>query len=169
MLSLSAILGLSLLLGACKPGEQNCATPSGLPVPRFVALKFNEVNARKGPGEDYAVQWVWHGKGLPVKVVAETSDWRKVAAADGSVAWVNKRLVDGRRMALRFAPGAATMRAEPKDGAKVVAWLAPHAIAVLERCDKGWCRLKASGVKGWVRQDEVWGGAPPPVCVARPK
>ncbi len=170
MLSLSAICGLLLLLGACRgAGDQNCATPSTLPVPRFVALKFDEVNARKGPGEDYDVVWIWHGKGLPVKVVAETSDWRKVQAADGSVAWVNKRLVDGRRRALRYAPAAAGLRAEPKDGAKVVAWLQPHAIADLDKCDKGWCRLKASGVKGWVRQEDVWGGGPPPVCRARPK
>ena len=174
MLSLSAIWGAlltsSLLLGACHgAGEQNCPTPSTLPVPRFVALKFDEVNARKGPGEDYDVVWVWHGKGLPVKVVAETSDWRKIQSADGSVAWVNKRLVDGRRTALRYAAGAANLRSDPRDDAKVVAWLQPRAIATLERCEQGWCRLKASGVKGWVRQEEVWGGGPPPVCRARPK
>lgn len=170
MLSLSAILGLSAVLGACRgAGEQNCATPSTLPVPRFVALKFDEVNARKGPGEDYDVQWVWHGKGLPVKVIAETTEWRKVQAYDGSVAWVNKRLVDGRRTAFRVKPGAATLRSDPRDDAKVVAWLQSHAVAALERCEKGWCRIKASGVKGWVRQDDIWGGAPPPVCRPRPK
>ena len=53
------------------------------------------------------------------------------------------------------------------DDGKIVAWLQPHAIAALEKCEKGWCRLKASGVKGWVRQEDVWGGGPPPVCKAR--
>lgn len=155
-------------LGGCRgAGDQNCSTPSSLPVPRFVSLKFDEVNARKGPGEDYDVVWVWHGKGMPVKVIAETSDWRKIQAADGSVAWVNKRLVDGRRMVLRNADSRADLRADPKDEARIVAWLAPHAIAALEKCEKGWCRVKASHVTGWIRQEDVWGGGPPPVCTAR--
>ncbi len=35
------------LAGAPKPRE----TPSGLPVPRYVSLKFDAVNARSGPGD----------------------------------------------------------------------------------------------------------------------
>jgi SH3-like domain-containing protein len=33
-------------------------TPSGLPVPRWVTLKFGQVNARAGPGDDYKLLWV---------------------------------------------------------------------------------------------------------------
>ena len=44
-------------------------TPSGLPVPRYVSLKFDTVNARAGPGDDHRLLWVYHARGLPVQVV----------------------------------------------------------------------------------------------------
>ena len=53
-------------------------TPSGLPVPRYVSLKFDSVNARAGPSDDHRLLWVFHARGLPVQVIAETEDWRRV-------------------------------------------------------------------------------------------
>ena len=41
-------------------------TPSGLPVPRYVTLKFDRVNARAGPGDDHRLLWVYQARGLPV-------------------------------------------------------------------------------------------------------
>ena len=38
---------------------------SGLPVPRYVTLKFNEVNLRAGPGREYPVLWSYRKTGLP--------------------------------------------------------------------------------------------------------
>ena len=57
------------------------------------------------------------------------------------------------------APSVAT--ALPRQDAQ------PHAVATLVKCDKGWCRLKASHVQGWVRQEDIWGGGPAPVCRPR--
>ena len=45
--------------------------PSGLPVPRFVSLKAEKVNVRRGPSSDHPVAWVFQRKGLPVEIVAE--------------------------------------------------------------------------------------------------
>ncbi|MCZ6902387.1 MAG: hypothetical protein O7C62_07565 [Rickettsia endosymbiont of Ixodes persulcatus] len=36
-----------------------------LPVPRFVSIKSNEVNARSGPTTKSAVEWVFIKKGEP--------------------------------------------------------------------------------------------------------
>ena len=53
-------IGLAALAlgGAWAQGTQP-ATPgaSGLPVPRFVSLKSDRVNMRKGPGTDYPTAW----------------------------------------------------------------------------------------------------------------
>ena len=47
---------------------------SGLPVPRYVTLKFNEVNLRAGPGREYPVLWSYSKTGLPLLV--EAGIWR---------------------------------------------------------------------------------------------
>ena len=43
---------------------------SGLPVPRFVSLKSNKVNVRRGPSTDQAIVWVFSRAGLPVEVLS---------------------------------------------------------------------------------------------------
>ena len=156
------------LLAGCNAGaDDECDTPSRLPVPRFVSLKVGEVNARKGPGEDHRILWVWRAKGMPLEVVAETSDWRRVRGPDGALAWAHKRAIDGRQTVMRVKPGDAPMRASPHDKAHVVAWLRANAIANLEESQGDWRRIRASGVSGWVRADEVWGAGGPTPCRRR--
>ena len=93
----------ALVLGAQAAQAQPKTTPSGLPVPRYVTLKFGKVNARSGPGDDHRLIWVYQAKGLPVQVVAETAEWRKVCDPEGHTAWVHKRVTDGRRNVINLA------------------------------------------------------------------
>ena len=60
-------------------------TPSGLPVPRYVSLKFDVVNARSAPGDDSRLLWIYRAKGLPVQVVAETPEWRRICDPEGGL------------------------------------------------------------------------------------
>jgi SH3-like domain-containing protein len=155
------VAALGLLLGGCgqggKPSAQTRETPSGLPVPRYVSLKFGEVNARNGPGDDYRLLWVYRARGLPVQVVAETKEWRRVCDPTGGLAWVKATGVDGRRSAMRLQPTALPLLDKPQAQAKVSAVLAAKAAARLDRCKDGWCKLKAPGGSGWAPASEVWG------------
>lgn len=140
------------------------ATPSGLPVPRYVTLKFGSVNARSGPGDDYPALWVYRVRGLPVQVIAESSEWRRICDPDRGVAWVHMRTTDGRRNVLRTAAGPLAVRSAPRDDARTLALLQPRALAALQRCEAGWCRIKADGVAGWVRAAGIWGVDDRPQC-----
>lgn len=163
-----AALAVVLALAGCNGGgAEVCDTPSTLPVPRFVSLKFGEVYARKGPGEDHRILWVWRSRGMPLQVVAETSDWRQVRGPDGSEAWAHKRGLDGRLTVMRVKPGPVGMLASPRAGARVVAWLAPNAVAALEKSEGDWRKVKAGGESGWVPAAEVWGAGGPTPCRRR--
>lgn len=163
LLSMAA-LGASLAAGAA--GAQDRPTPSGLPVPRYVSLKFDKVNARSGPGDDHRLLWVYRVRGLPVQVVAETAEWRRVCDPDGSLVWVHKRTTDGRRTAMNVRQTPALMHRRPKDNSRVVAYLNPRSLASVVRCEDGWCRVKADETSGWVRQGELWGTAEAVQCRA---
>ena len=52
--------------------------PSGLPLPRFVSLKSGRVNSRIGPGVNYAVDWLYLKAGLPMEIIQEYDNWRRV-------------------------------------------------------------------------------------------
>jgi hypothetical protein len=110
-------LVMLLLVGACgdRGGEgADCpsgikqTTPSGYCIPRYLSLKRGEVFGRKGPGKDYPTVYVYHAKGLPVQVIDETSDWRRICDPDGTALWVASPMLDGRRTVM--ANGAAAVR-----------------------------------------------------------
>jgi SH3-like domain-containing protein len=139
-------------------------TPSGLPVPRYVTLKFGKVNARAGPGDDHRLLFVYTVKGLPVQVVAETSEWRRVCDPTGGLVWVHKRTTDGRRSVINMGKAPVSLVRRPKDGSQSRAYLNPRALAALDRCDKGWCKVSVDGASGWVREGALWGTAEAPQC-----
>jgi SH3-like domain-containing protein len=139
-------------------------TPSGLPVPRYVSLKFDSVNARSGPSDDHRLLWVFHAKGLPVQVIAETEDWRRVCDPDGKVGWVHRRTTDGRRSVMRIQPSPATIQSSPRAGSSVVAYLAPRALASLDKCKDGWCKISVGRISGWAPAAALWGTSDAPQC-----
>jgi SH3-like domain-containing protein len=126
-------------------------------VPRYVSLKFADVNARAGPGDDSRLLWVYHVRGLPVQVVAETDEWRRICDPEGGLAWVHKRTTDGRRTVMRLSAQPLPLLASPRPDGRVKAYLKGRALADLDRCDKGWCRIKAGSASGWAPAAEVWG------------
>ena len=156
--------GLAVIGGGAALAQAPKVTPSGMEVPRYVSLKYGEVNARAGPDEAHRLLWIYKVKGLPVQVVAETREWRRICDPEGGLAWVHKRTIDGRRTAMRVQAAVLPLRAQPKTDARISAYLAGLATAGLDRCEKGWCKLKAGGESGWAPQGEIWGAAPGVQC-----
>jgi SH3-like domain-containing protein len=137
--------------------------PSGLPVPRFVTLKSSRVNVRVGPGQNYDIAWVFVRPGLPVEVIQEYDNWRRIRDSDGTVGWVFQSLLSGQRQAVVSPWDAGTpipITAEPADDGRVTAFLEPGVLAVVDRCSEGWCRLSDARFVGWIRQDRLWGVYP---------
>ena len=73
--------------------------PSGFPVPRFVTLKATKVNVRRGPSSDHEVAFVFQRKGLPVEIIAESENWRKIRDSEGTEGWILQSMLTGRRTA----------------------------------------------------------------------
>src|SRR5262245_43622062 len=100
---------------------------SGLPTPRFVSLKADEVNVRSGPSWDHAISWVFPRAGLPVEVIAESDVWRQVRDSEGATGWVLGTLLSGRRTVLVAPWKAKTLTIElyggPDQSARVSAKL----------------------------------------------
>ena len=136
---------------------------SGLPIPRFVSLKTEKVNVRKGPSSDHAVAWVYQAKGLPLEITAEFETWRRVRDAEGSEGWILQNMLAGKRTAL-VAPANkgkfVDMMSEPSIYSAAVAKLATGVIGEIKSCDGTWCRILASGYDGYIDQNLIWGAYP---------
>lgn len=135
--------------------------PSGLPLPRFVSLKSDRVNVRKGPSTDHPVAWIFSRAGLPVEVVAESEHWRRVRDSEGSEGWVFHSLLSGRRTAL-VMPWVKRKQSVPlfesrSTGGTVAARLESGVLGSVLACDGTWCELTTNGVSGWIEQERLWG------------
>ena len=168
---LAALLSLSLAGCTVRAREEAaCATPqtrataSGFCVPRWLSLKSNQVLARSGPGFDYPALWTYRSRGLPVQVLAETAERRRICDPDGGAVWVHRSMVDGRRMVLSPRGAPLVLRTRPGATAAQAALMAPRSLAALDHCESGWCRVEAGGVTGWAPEGAVWGVAGPPQC-----
>ena len=146
---------------ASSPGAET--GKSGLPVPRFVSLKAGRVNVRVGPGEDYKIAWIFIKPGLPIEVVQEFDNWRRIRDSDGTMGWVFQSLLSGKRTAV-VAPWAKSdprpIRAQASPEARITAYLQPGVLGVVDNCDEGWCEISGNGYSGWIGQDQLWGVYP---------
>ena len=47
-------------------------------MPRYVSMKANEGNVRRGPSLSHRIDWVFQRRNMPLQVIAEYGHWRRV-------------------------------------------------------------------------------------------
>ena len=128
---------------------------SGKPVPRFETLKFAMVNGRAGPSKEYPVLWEYQRKGLPMLVIKESRNWRRVRDPSGTEVWVHARMLEDGHKAYVQAP--IELREDPGAAAMPVADLGRGVLVDLGACDQGWCRVQAKDFRGYAPVTALWG------------
>ena len=164
-------LGLTVAAGAGDIPESTSPAPlhaltapsrvgpdSGLPVPRFASLKFDEVNGREGPSFEHAVAWRYQRRGLPVEVIEEDIGWRKVRDPDGAEVWMHERVLENRRTGLVDGASVEILR-RPDDGAPIAAVAEPGVLFEIKTCRDGFMRVDGPRATGWMREGALWGAS----------
>ena len=159
-------------LASTTPGETTASIeaaapkpvgPSGLPIPRFVSLKAEKVNVRRGPSSDHPVAWVFQRKGLPVEIVAEFENWRRVRDSDGEEGWILQNMLSGKRTAV-VAPWkqgqTVPLHEQPGASSQAIAAVSAGVVGEVSSCTGDWCEVTAGGYDGWVEQSQLWGVYP---------
>ena len=162
----AAAVCAAVLAGGAQTMPDGRPTPSGQPVPRWLSLKSSEVHARFGPGLDHRILWEYRVSGLPVQVIAETTEWRKICDPEGAVAWVHRSVVSSRRSVFNASEREIPIHAGRSETSPVRARLSPRSLVALDECEDGWCGVRARRLRGWVRERAVFGTQTHPLCNA---
>jgi SH3-like domain-containing protein len=148
------------------PEQPTTGPVTGLPLPRFAALRSDEVNLRVGPDTRFPIEWTYQRRDLPVQIVAEFQLWRRLRDSEGTEGWVHQSTLTGRRTFLVRNTGPEAqdvlLRDQPAEAAPPVARLRPGVVGRLRYCEAGsaWCEAQAGGQRGWLKRSEVWGIGP---------
>jgi len=144
----TAIISLVLLISAVSAEKNH--------LPRFVSLKSNEINQRVGPGPNYPIEWIYLKAGLPVEVIAEFDNWRKIRDKDGTEGWVHQSMLSSKRRAI--VQGAETLIYSAEDTqSHPLVRLEPDVIVDVLKCRGDWCQVRIFDFKGWVQRAFLWG------------
>jgi len=138
------------------PQEKTVLGQSGYLIPRYVSLARNTVNVRTGPDGNYPVTWVFKKAGLPVKIIAEYKDWRKIVDSEGASGWIWGPLLSSKRNALIITERQELLN-KPAEGQPVSVIAEAGVIGKIKICQDGWCKVDVNGFKGWLRQSVFWG------------
>jgi len=158
---LAAMTGIGVQTTAADPVDDTAAdlrrgAVTNLPLPRYVSLKTDEGNARRGPGLTHRIDWVFKRAGMPLRITAEYENWRRVEDADGAGGWMHYSLLSGSRTALVNTP-MLDLHSLPQTGSSVVLQAESGVVARLTECQINWCRMSIEGEKGWAPKAQIWG------------
>jgi SH3-like domain-containing protein len=163
--NLNFFLGAAVALAIVSPAlaQETTGSVSGLPIPRFVSLKPSDTPMREGPSKDHRIKWVFKKEGVPVEIIAEFENWRRVRDSEGDDGWVFHSRLSGRRTAQinpNLKQADIPLYTRDNDSTPVVARLQPGVIGSVEQCTGKWCRLIGDGFDGWLPQERLWGVYP---------
>ncbi len=162
---LALVVGASMITPSSgSSGFLREGSSTGLPIPRFVSLKADRVNVRRGPSMQHQIEWVFSREGLPVEVIAESGNWRRIRDSGGSTGWIYHSLLSGVRT-VQVAPWIKDGATSPLFGSRssasgVLAKIEPGVVADVKFCDGTWCEISVRGYSGFVQQRLVWGAYP---------
>ncbi len=154
--NIGAWLLAALLAGQAFAQQKTIGPETSLPLPRFVSVKANQGNVRRGPSMSHRIDWVFQRRNMPVQVVAEYGHWRRVVDRDGAGGWMHYSLLSGTRTVIIETDFTSLYR-QPDPNTNIVAYAEIGVIAYLEECANGWCEVRADGKRGWVKAHNLWG------------
>lgn len=128
-----------------------------LPIPRFVTIKFDEVNVRTGPAIDCPIEWVFIRKSEPVEIIAEYEQWRKIRDINGEGGWAHASALSAKRSVILVSKNTMPLIDSPGHYDNIVAQLKPKIRCNLLKCKNDWCQLVCKSYKGWVAKKFLWG------------
>ena len=168
---ISALVFSIVIISSTSAKESGTST--GLPIPRFVILKSNETNLRKGPNVRFPIVQTYKRKGYPMEVVAEFENWRKLRDRDGMEGWVHENLITGTRNVViidhkykgtsfnyKINDNELILFRYPDETSYPISRAEFGAIGKLKKCQKEWCRIKFDEVTAWALKSNLWGVYP---------
>ena len=129
---------------------------TGLPLPRFVSLKGNKVNLRRGPSLNHKIDWVYKRKHLPLMILSEFGHWRKVTDFEEYTGWIYKDLLSGSRYII-VNREETLLRNKASFNSLGKAILKREVIGKLIDCEGLWCFIRVKNLRGYVLAEHIWG------------
>ncbi|MDR1362409.1 MAG: hypothetical protein LBJ16_04330 [Holosporaceae bacterium] len=121
----------------------------------FSSLKTSSVNLRVGPGKEYPVCWVIGWPNVPIALIAEFKQWRKVRLHDNTEGWVHQNIISRRNTVVVISDYAILYKYSTKTHPMYK--VEKNVIAKVLKKEEKWIKVEINGLRGWMERQCVWG------------
>ena len=122
----------------------------------FLTLRFDEVNLRQGPSKKYPVKIFYKKKYLPVLILDQFENFRKIKDHENNTGWIHVSQLSKKKAAI-VIDDKLIMFKNPTIYSKPLAILKKGRLTKILKCKEYWCKAKSDKYKGWLKKDSLWG------------
>lgn len=127
---------------------------------RSACLRSGKVNLHVGPGLNYPVDWVLTLKHMPVLILSDFGAWRRIKLYDGTVGWVHKSLLCGKKTAM--TKRSVLLMSGASDTSRPLAKMGKLVVVYVVKRSGEWIKVlvntpEQDKLVGWVPEKELWG------------
>ena len=121
----------------------------------FLSLKKNEVNVRYGPSFESPIKYVYKKINLPLKQIDKKENWRRIIDSKNNSGWIHWSQLKKVNSIIPLED--KILFKKPSNFSKPIAKIKEGRLLVIQKCDRGWCKIRSKKYKGWITINNVWG------------
>ena len=119
------------------------------------SLKNTKVNVRLGPSKNYPIKFVYEKKYLPVIIIDEHYNWRKIRDYDNDTGWIHISQLSKVKTTVTTKDNQV-VHTSPSIYSKPQAKLEIYQVLIIKKCNQIWCEIKNPKINGWVKKEHLW-------------
>ena len=122
----------------------------------FLTLKYNRVKVRQGPSFEYPVKFIYKKKYLPIKIIDNKDNFRKITDLKNNNGWIHISQLAKKKSAINIHNLSIIFK-KPNIYSQPMAKLEKGKIVIVKKCKEDWCKIITNDYKGWIFKNYLWG------------
>jgi SH3-like domain-containing protein len=122
----------------------------------YLTLRNEKVNLRQGPSFEYPIKIFYKKKFLPVLIIDEYGNFRKIKDHENNSGWIHISQLSKKKAALVKVNNLIVF-SNPTLYSKPLVILNEGRLCLIVKCQSGWCKIKVDKYIGWVKKTSLRG------------
>ena len=122
---------------------------------RFLMLKNDKVNVRYGPGFKYPVKFIYKKRFLPVKVIDNKENFRRIIDHKNNSGWIHVSQL--KKVNSLIVSEDTILFSKASKFSKPLAKLEKGKLLIVKKCQENWCKVSDENYLGWINTNNAWG------------
>ena len=122
---------------------------------KYLSLKNKLVNVRYGPSFDYPIKYVYKKIHLPVEVIDQKENFRRIIDFKKNSGWIHISQLK-KSNSLIILENKILFK-KPSKYSKPLAKLEKGRLLIIKKCKNKWCQVTTGNYKGWIDTINIWG------------